>query len=127
MDHRIERVNAQLRQELAEVLRREVKDPHLGAPGVVAVSCSADLGQARVRISVLGDDEAVRRATIARLQRMAGFLQGRLRDRLPHLRRVPRLRFQLDESIGYAVRVSRLLAGLEPEGQGPDPAPGREP
>ncbi len=119
MDHRVERVNAQLRQELAEVLRRDVKDPNVGAVGVVAVSCSADLGQARVRISVLGEDEALRRAAVARLQRMAGFLRGRLRDRLPHLRRVPQLRFQLDESIGYAVRVSRILAELEPGEPGP--------
>ena len=119
MDHRVERVNAQLRQELAEVLRRDVKDPHVDAAGVVSVSCSPDLGQARVRISVLGDDEGQRRATVSRLQRMAGFLRGRLRDRLPHLRRVPQLRFQLDESIGYAVRVNRILAGLEPEAAQP--------
>jgi ribosome-binding factor A len=110
--HRLERLNAQLQQELALALARDVKDPRLTLVTVVAVDCAADLSSAKVRFSSLGDD-AARAAALKTLQRMRGFLRHLLGERLVNLRRIPELDFRLDDSIAYGVRVSSILRELE--------------
>lgn len=109
--YRRERLNHQLRQELALALSRDVKDPRLEMVTVVSVDCAADLSEAKVRFSALGDD-GQRQQTLRTLRSMSGYLRFLLGQRLEHLRRVPRLEFRLDESIAYGVRVSSLLDGL---------------
>ncbi len=111
--HRVERVNAQLRSEIARCLVHDVKDPRVAMTTVVRVSCSPDLSRAMVRVSVLGDDDR-RRETVARLTRVRGFVRYRLGTRLTNLRRIPQLTFVLDESIAYAVHISQVLQHLPP-------------
>ncbi len=119
--HRLERVNSQLRAELAACLLADVKDPRVGMATVVSVSCSRDLQEATVRISVVGDD-ARRRLAVDRLEHLGGFLRHRLGERLTNLRRIPRLHFVLDESIAYAVHISEVLERL-PDRAGGEKAP----
>lgn len=110
--HRRERVDVQLRQELALALAGDVKDPRLAMVTVVAVACAADLSYARVKVSVLADDPE-REQVLRVLRGMTGFLRHRLGERLEHMRRIPRLDIRLDDSIAYGVRVSQLLGELE--------------
>ena len=114
LSHRRERLNAQLRQELALALARDVKDPRLSLVSVVEVDCAPDLSLALVRVSSLGDD-AERQRNLAALRGMKGYLRHLLGDRLENLRRVPRLDFRLDDSIVRGTRVTQLLRSLEPE------------
>ncbi len=109
--HRRERLNAQLRQELAVALAQDVKDPRLNLVSVLEVDCAPDLSVALVRVSSLGDD-AERRRTLAALKGMTGYLRHLLGDRLENLRRVPRLDFRLDDSIVRGTRVNQLLTSL---------------
>ena len=118
--HRRERLNAQLRQELALALAQDVKDPRLSLVSVLEVDCAPDLSAAVVRVSSLGDD-AERRRNLTALKGMTGYLRHLLGDRLENLRRVPRLDFRLDDSIVRGTRVNQLLASLAPEpGAGTD-------
>ncbi|MHB1524673.1 MAG: 30S ribosome-binding factor RbfA [Candidatus Dormibacteria bacterium] len=110
--HRLERLNAQLQQELALALFRDVKDPRLTMVTVVSVDCASDLSSAKVKFSALGDDGA-RAEALKTLQGMRGFLRHLLGERLENLRRVPLLDFRLDDSIAYGVRVNTLLRELE--------------
>ncbi len=110
--HRLERLNAQVRQELALALARDVKDPRLEMVTVIAVECARDLSEAKVRVSPLGT-EAQRAVSLRVLQSMEGFLRHLLSERLENLRRVPRLNFRLDDSIAHGVRVGAILRGLE--------------
>jgi ribosome-binding factor A len=112
--HRRERLNAQIQQELALAISRDVKDPRLELVTVVSVDCAADLSEAKVKVSALGD-EAQRQQALRTLRRMSGFLRHLLGERLEHLRRVPRLDISLDDSIAYAVHVSSILRELGPE------------
>ena len=58
MPHRIERVNSLIRQEISELLRREVKDPRLGNfIAVTEVDTSRDLKHAHIYVSYLGTEE----------------------------------------------------------------------
>ncbi len=114
--HRMERINAQLQQELALALARDVKDPRVQLVTVVSVACSPDLSYARVRVSSLGE-AAQQTQTLRALRSMVGFLRHLLGERLDNLRRIPRLDFQLDQSIAYGVRVGTMLRELEAQGQ----------
>jgi ribosome-binding factor A len=118
--HRRERLNAQLRQELALALAQDVKDPRLSLVSVLDVDCAPDLSVAVVRVSSLGDD-AERRRNLTALKGMTGYLRHLLGDRLENLRRVPRLDFRLDDSIVRGTRVNQLLTSLASEpGAGTD-------
>ncbi len=115
--HRRERLNEQLRQELALALAHDVKDPRLNLVSVLEVECAPDLSEAKVRVSTLGD-RAERQRTLRALRGMTGFLRHLLGERLENLRRVPRLEFSLDESIARGTRVTALLRSLESPGSG---------
>ncbi len=111
--YRMERLNAQLLQELALALAHDVKDPRLEMVTVIAVECARDLSEAKVRVSSMGDQPR-REASLRTLRGMEGYLRHLLGERLENLRRVPRLNFRLDDSIAYGVRVGVILNELQP-------------
>jgi len=118
MAHRIERVNNLIRQEISELLQRQVKDPRLGNfVAITDVSTSPDLKYAKVFISCIGS-EAERKVTISVLATASGFFRKELARRL-RLRRIPELSFQWDDSIE---RGSHLLELIDQVTSGKDSA-----
>lgn len=111
---RTDRVNDQIRMEIADILMRRVKDPRVGFVTVTAVEVTADLKQAWVYVTVLqgGAQEA---ETLEALSRAEGFIKGELGRRLK-LRYVPALTFVKDTSVDRVTRVMTLLDQLHPEG-----------
>ncbi|OFW26476.1 MAG: ribosome-binding factor A [Acidobacteria bacterium RIFCSPLOWO2_12_FULL_66_21] len=107
------RVGDQIRAELGELLAREVHDPGIGFLTLTRVTVTADLQQARVYYTTLGDDKA-RRDTARALGRATPFLRRQIGRRL-RLRRVPELTFFFDESIEGADRIERILRDLSSE------------
>ena len=101
------RLSAEIKRILAEVLEFEVKDPVLrdSQPTVMGVELSADAQLARVYVYVQAED---RQPVLAALQHDRGFLRSQLAKRL-HVRRVPELSFQLDESLDHSLRIEELL------------------
>jgi ribosome-binding factor A len=76
MAHRIERVNSVIRQELSELLQRQVKDPRLGNfVAVTDVSTSPDLRYAKVFVSRIGS-EAEKQETLSALAGASGFFRN---------------------------------------------------
>ena len=114
MSRRSERVAEQIKSELATIIQREVKDPRVGLATVSDVLLSRDLGHARIRISVLGDDRTAREEAIEVLRRAKGFIRSRLARRL-RLRAVPELVFDLDRGAEHSQRMSDLLESLHDE------------
>ncbi len=104
---RSKRVEEQLKRVLAELIRREVKDPRLGPVTVTAVEVSRDLGHARVYVTPfagLGDAADV----LETLRHAAGYLRHELRKAMT-LRVTPELDFRIDESIERGARLSQLI------------------
>lgn len=102
---RARRVGEQIRQELADILWREMKDPRVTRVTITAVEVTSDLEHAKVYFSLLeGDAQEVRGV----LQKAAGFLRTELSHRL-RLRTVPRLNFHYDDSIERGNRMDRLI------------------
>lgn len=101
------RVGAELTRILNKLLQSEVKDPRLKDVRVSEVDVSGDLGVARVFYSAL-DPEADPKPVEAALTKAAAFMRMRV-GREASLRRVPELRFELDESAREGLRISHLI------------------
>lgn len=113
MSQRTARLDSQIRQELMELLQREMKDPRIGFATITRVETARDLGHARVWISVYGSEEEQERSIDA-LRDAAPWLRRRLGERL-HIRHVPELSMRRDDSIETGDRVLRLLREIEEE------------
>lgn len=106
-------VGSILREELSQIIQREMKDPRLGFASILRVEVAPDMSFARVYVSVLGSQEE-RDATIEALEHASGFIRRQLAPRLS-LRTIPRLRFILDRSMEHAENISRILAEVNAE------------
>ncbi|NIR28653.1 MAG: 30S ribosome-binding factor RbfA [Gammaproteobacteria bacterium] len=104
---RTRRVAEQLQRELAELISKEIGDPHIGMVTLAGVEVSRDLRHARVYVTVLGEPGDVE-ATLGALNKAAGYLRRRLGQRL-RLRTVPELRFLFDASVEEGFRLDTLI------------------
>ena len=102
------RVNTEVQRELSEIIRRGLKDPRV-APwtSVVAVEVAPDLKTCKAYISVLGDEESQAK-TLAGLKSAEGFIRSKLAKTV-NLRNTPEIRFVLDQSIEYGVKMSKMI------------------
>jgi ribosome-binding factor A len=107
---RPDRVADQIRGEIGQLLARDVHDPGIGFVTITRVQVTADLQQARVFYTALGDDRT-RRQSARALERATPFLRRQIGRRL-RLRRVPELTFVFDESIAGQDRIEQLLNEL---------------
>jgi ribosome-binding factor A len=115
MSRRSARLNVLLRQELAVLIRAELRDPRLAdIVSVTHVDVSPDLNTALVYASVLGDDDA-KALTMEALTAAAPFLRRRLGERV-RVRRIPALHFRLDETIERAADMLRLMRDVRDPG-----------
>jgi ribosome-binding factor A len=100
-------------RDLGELLR-EVKDPRVQGATLITVThvkVSDDLSTARVMVSVIADD---RGGVMKGLSKAAGFLQGRIGKRMA-AKKVPELRFVLDDTEERAGRVDQILREIQAE------------
>ena len=108
MAHRIERVNSLIRQEISELLQRQIKDPRLsGLVSITEVDTSPDLKYAKVFISGMCD-EGEKKETLSVLVSASGFLRNELARRL-RLRHIPELDFRWDDSIEQGAHILELI------------------
>ena len=118
---RAERVGDQIRAEIADLLARVVQDPGIGFVTVTYVKVTADLQQARVYYTTLGDDKA-RKESRRALERVTPFLRRQIGQRL-RLRRVPELQFFFDETVERGDRIEQILRELSEERRDGAPQP----
>jgi ribosome-binding factor A len=117
MTQRTDRIDELLRQEIGELLGREIADPAIGFVTVTRVETSPDLAHARVWVSLIGQ-RGERRASLSALRRAMPYIRHQLSDRV-RLRRIPDLHVELDETAERGTRVLQLLHELE-EGKTPE-------
>jgi ribosome-binding factor A len=110
VSRRTRQVGEFLREELTDIIRREVKDPRIGFMSLTTVEVSPDLRSARVFVSVLGTDEE-RAATLAALRSASGFIRHHLKPRL-RTRQIPELEFRDDRSMEHAARISETISEI---------------
>ena len=113
MSQRTDRLDSQIRQELMQLLQREMKDPRSGFATVTRVETARDLGSAKVWVSVLGTPDE-QQAALKALTDAAPWLRRQLGSRLT-IRHVPQLVIRHDDSIEAGDRVLRLLKEIADE------------
>ncbi len=115
------RVNEQLKRELSELIRLQVRDPRVGLVTITGVEVAADLGSARVFVRAVGGGEDLAES-IDGLKAAAPFLRTSLGKSL-RLRRIPELRFQEDRSYEGALLIERTLSEVLPAPGADDESP----
>ncbi|MCA9832772.1 MAG: 30S ribosome-binding factor RbfA [Thermomicrobiales bacterium] len=108
MTRRTQQVGEMLREEVDDIIRREVKDPRIGFFSITRVDVPTDLRTACIYVSVLGSEEE-RASTLDALRQAAMFIRHHLKPRL-RMRQVPMLEFTDDRSMAYAAEISETLA-----------------
>jgi ribosome-binding factor A len=103
---RARRIEGELQRRLAELLRREVKDPRVALVTITAIEVSTDLSHAKVYYGVLGRQPT--REVQDGLDNVAGFLRAKL-GRLMKMRQVPEIHFKPDEMIERAAHLTSLI------------------
>ncbi len=117
MTRRTERLNDLIREELSELLQRQVKDPRLACfLTITRVNTSPDLRHAKVFVSIMGS-EGEKKEALEGLSSASSFFQRKLRGRLS-LRRIPQLSFHKDDSIERAAHVLHLMKEVAAEESG---------
>ena len=113
MSRRLERINDLLREEIAEIVTRELQDPRLALDmlSITEVQASGDLHHAVVQVSVMGDEEQQTDAITA-LNHSHAYIRRLLKPRL-RLRAVPALHFERDTRIAEQRRIADLLDRLQ--------------
>ena len=108
MSHRIERVNQLIRQEISELLQREIRDPRLNNfIAVTDVVTSPDLKYAKVFISFISEQQQKQDALDA-LTGASNFLRKEMAKKI-RLRRIPELSFHWDDSIERGSHIMNLI------------------
>jgi len=111
-EQRAQRVAEEIKREVSDILRTEMKDPRMkGFISVTGVDVTRDIRQARIFISVYGNEEEQTR-TIEALTKAAGFIRTEIGRRI-RLRHTPEVSFHLDQSIAYGAHINQLLRELD--------------
>ncbi|TWT36020.1 Ribosome-binding factor A [Posidoniimonas corsicana] len=100
----------------------EIRDPRVSDVTVTYVEVSPDMRQAKVHVSVMGDD-AKGKLCLHGLQSSAGFLQSKISQRID-TRYTPQLKFELDMGVKNSIAMTKLLNEVledRPEQPGNDP------
>ena len=109
-DKRVDRISHLIKREVADMLRREVKDPRIGMVSITEVKLSKDLRYAHIYYSVIGEEKAVSDSTMG-LKRATGFIQRQLGHRLS-LRYTPIIDFRFDSSLEQGSRMEKIIHDL---------------
>ena len=104
---RTDRVAEQIRRDLSELIRSEIRDPRVQQVSLTAVEVTPDYAHAKVFYTALvGEGE--REALAKGLKRASGFLRHELSRQLL-LRTVPELHFEYDTSVERGISLSSLI------------------
>lgn len=111
---RTSRLNSLLKEVISEIIRREVRNPHVNElVTVTRVDITKDLHHAKVYISVIGSPEQ-KQETLAALQSAAGFIAVQSSKEVV-MRYFPALSFKLDDSVDKHMRIEKLLSEIAHE------------
>lgn len=108
---RSEKVQELIKQEVSQIILRELKDPRIGFVTVTQVDITGDLRSAKIYVSLMGSEEQIKDCWTG-LQNSLGYIRREIGKRI-RLRCTPEISFQLDKSLDYSVHIQELLAKIK--------------
>lgn len=112
MAYRLERINEELKKELSDIVKSQLKDPRI--PELVSISqvkVTNDLRYAKVFVSIYGDKQQQEEA-INGLESARGFLRREIGKKI-RIRCIPELIFEVDDSIEYGIHIDSILRDIK--------------
>ena len=110
---RADRLAELIKEEISDIIRRRVSDPRIGFVSIIDVSLSPDLKEAKVYISIFGEENKKKEA-MAGLTSATGFIRSELAHILK-IKSMPHIRFIRDDSIERGSKVLEIISKLEHE------------
>lgn len=114
---RAERVGDQMKQEIADILMRKIKDPRIGFVTITDVEVADDLKNAKVFVSIYGGDKE---KTLKGLESASAYIRLELGKRM-RMKFMPELLFRFDGTIEQGAHIMELLHEIEEENKKKDP------
>lgn len=112
--NRMIRINDEIKKELSEIIRADIKDPRVGViTSVLKVETTNDLKYCKVYVSILGDEEK-KNEVMSVLKGAAGFIRSLIARRI-NLRITPEFNFILDDSLDYSFKIDKILKEINNE------------
>ena len=109
---RAQKVAEAIREVVSMAILAELNDPRVRDVTVTYVEVSGDLRNAKVHVSVMGD-QSKQELSLRGLQSAAGFLQSKVADGV-ETRYTPRLQFVLDQGVKKSIEISKILDRVLP-------------
>ncbi len=104
---RKERVSEQIRREVADLIRTELKDPRVGMISITDVEVTADYAHAKIFFSSMSGSENLAEIMTG-LQKASGFLRRELGKRIS-IHMTPQLHFVFDQSLERGADLTKLI------------------
>ncbi len=106
--NRMIRINDEIKRELSEIIRSELKDPRISViTSVLKVDTSNDLKYCKVYISVLGNEKEKEDVMLA-LKNASGFIRKQIALKI-NLRNTPEFNFKLDNSLEDSFKIFKII------------------
>lgn len=102
-----------IREVVGMAILADLRDPRIENVTVTRVEVSADMRNAKVYVSVMGT-ESKQQLALKGLESSAGFLQGKVSDRID-TRYTPRITFKLDDGVKKSIAIAKMLAEVLPD------------
>ncbi len=109
---RVQKASQAVREVVSMAILADLKDPRVQDVTVTYVEVSGDMRQAKVHVSVMGD-ETKQNLCLRGLQSSAGYLQTKISNRID-ARYTPRLEFILDQGVKKSIEISKILDRVLP-------------
>lgn len=110
---RVRKIQEFIKQEVGQMLLRDLKDPRLGFITVTGVKVTGDLREAVIYVSLFGGAEE-KEASLEALDKAKGFIRRELGQRLK-IYYTPTITFKEDTSLDYGMHIDGLLKKIEKE------------
>ncbi|MCR4911782.1 MAG: 30S ribosome-binding factor RbfA [Bacilli bacterium] len=106
MANKQERIATIIRKNIAEIIQFQIKDPNLGFVSIPEVKVSKDFSYATVYVSFIKEEDI--KPSMEVLNKAKGFIRSELAQKLD-IRRVPEIRFVVDDGYQREARITELL------------------
>jgi ribosome-binding factor A len=112
VNYRSGRINEEIKKEISDIIRNEIRDPRLTAMvSVTKVDVTKDLRYAKVFVSIYGDEEN-KKNTLSALKSSSGFLRREIGHRI-NLRYTPEVLIELDTTIEHGMHINALIEKIK--------------
>lgn len=111
--NRTMRISEEIKREVSDIIMNDLKDPRVtGMISVTKASVTNDMRYAKIYVSIMASEDE-QKSIIQALKNASGFIRKEIGQRI-NIRYTPEIIFELDNSIEYGIKISKILKEITP-------------